>query len=117
MKPMVVICNQMVQSGVEYTRLRWLFTFVALLLYVGDIVTDIALVVKYLQEMNFVWMGLTLAFIGIGLLVTQVFSFVWNRDDKDIAHMGNTVILDMDLSKHEQIILHLCGVGIIFRYE
>lgn len=111
---MVVICNQMVQSGVEYTKLRWSLTVVALLLYLWDTVADILLVVKYLQEMNFVWMGLTLAFLGIGLFVTQIFSFVWIRDDMDTAHMG---ILDMDLSKHEQIVLHLCGVGIVFRYE
>lgn len=114
---MVVICNQMVQSGLDYTKLRWLLNFVGLLLYVGDIVADIVLVVKYLQERNFVWMGLTLMFIGIGLLVTQIFSFVWNRDDMNIAQMEKTVILDMDLSKHEQIVLHLCGVGIVYRYE
>lgn len=115
LKKMVVICNQMVQSGVEYTLKRWLLTFVGLVLHVGDIVTDTVLVVTYLQEMNFVWMGLTLAVMLIGLLVTQIFSFVWNRDDMNTAHTVDTVILDKGLSKIKQIVLHLCGMGIFFR--
>uniref|UniRef100_A0A3Q0SWW2 XK-related protein n=1 Tax=Amphilophus citrinellus TaxID=61819 RepID=A0A3Q0SWW2_AMPCI len=61
--------------------LRWLLTVAGVFLYVGDIWTDIGLAVKYFQEEQYVWTGLTLMFVLTGLLVTQIFSYAWYRDD------------------------------------
>lgn len=94
----------------RYTKLRWSFTVLGLILYVLDIGTDVRLVVKYFVEGEYLWMGLTLAFILAGVLVTQTFSFAWERDDvKQKAAAAAGVC-------KRQLALHLFGVGIFMRY-
>lgn len=108
----------MLLSENQYTRLRWLLTIVGLFLYVVDIWTDIVLALKYFQERQFVWTGLTLMFVLAGLLLTQIFSYAWYRDDmKDvlISPGGRETISGM--SKGGLAALHLLGMGIFTRYE
>ncbi|GAA6217377.1 XK-related protein 9 [Lates japonicus] len=107
----------MPQSNIQYTKLRWLLTIVGLVLYVVDIWTDIGLALKYFQEKQYVWTGLTLVFVLAGLLVTQIFSYAWYRDDTNDVVMnpeGKETILGM--SKGGLVTLHLFGVGIFTRY-
>ncbi|KAM9337209.1 XK-related protein 9 [Symphorus nematophorus] len=104
-------------NPIKYTKLRWLLTIVGLILYVVDIWTDIALALKYFQERHFVWTALTLVFVLAGLLVTQIFSHAWYRDDMDdvlINPKGKTTISGM--SKGGLTVLHVCGMGIFTRY-
>ncbi|KAK9527794.1 hypothetical protein VZT92_014326 [Zoarces viviparus] len=99
-------------SDNQYTKLRWLLTVAGLLLYVGDIWTDIGLALKYFREGHFVWTGLTLVFALSGLLVTQIFSCAWYRDDMDdvmINPEGKPTVLGL-------VVLHLFGMGIFSRY-
>lgn len=108
----------MVLSENQYTRLRWLLTIVGLILYVMDIWTDIALALKYFQERQFVWTGLTLMFVLAGLLLTQIFSYAWYRDDMAdvlISPGGKETISGM--SRGGLAALHLLGMGIFTRYE
>ncbi|XP_035513539.1 XK-related protein 9 [Morone saxatilis] len=107
----------MSQSDNQYTKLRWLLTIVGLFLYVVDIWTDIGLALKYFRDKHFVWTGLTLAFVLAGLLVTQIFSYAWYRDDM------NNVLINPEgkptlsgISKGGLAVLHLFGVGIFTRY-
>lgn len=105
-------------SDIQYTKLRWLLTIAGLFLYVVDILTDIGLALKYFQEKHFVWTGLTLMFVLVGLLVTQIFSHAWYRDDMNdvlINPEGKTTIQGM--SKGGLAALHLFGLGIFTRYE
>lgn len=107
----------MPQSNIQYTKLRWLLTIAGLVLYVVDIWTDIGLALKYFQEKQYVWTGLTLVFVLAGLLVTQIFSYAWYRDDTNNVVMnpeGKETILGM--SKGGLVTLHLFGVGIFTRY-
>lgn len=108
----------MLQSDVvQYTKLRWFLTVAGLLLYVVDIWTDIGLALKYFQEKHFVWTGLTLVFVVAGLLVTQIFSSAWYRDDMNDALLnpkGKTTMSGM--SKRGLVVLHLFGAGIFMRY-
>ncbi|XP_070784488.1 XK-related protein 9 [Enoplosus armatus] len=107
----------MPQSNIQYTKLRWSLTIVGLFLYVVDIWTDIGLALKYFQEKHFVWAGLTLMFVLAGLLVTQMFSHAWYRDDMNDVLMnpeGKAAISGM--SKGGLAVLHLFGVGIFARY-
>ncbi|XP_045922536.1 XK-related protein 9 isoform X1 [Micropterus dolomieu] len=104
-------------SDIQYTKLRWLLTIAGLFLYVVDILTDIGLALKYFQEKHFVWTGLTLMFVLVGLLVTQIFSHAWYRDDMNdvlINPEGKTTIQGM--SKGGLAALHLFGLGIFTRY-
>ncbi|XP_029313949.1 LOW QUALITY PROTEIN: XK-related protein 9 [Cottoperca gobio] len=108
----------MLQSDLlSYTRLRWLLTIAGLFLYVVDIGTDVRLAVKYFQEEHFVWTALTLGFVLAGLLVTQIFSYAWYRDDVSEVlknSEGEQTVLGM--SKGALVVLHLFGVGIFTRY-
>ncbi|XP_020501786.1 XK-related protein 9 [Labrus bergylta] len=107
----------MLQSDSQYTKLRWLLTIAGLFLYVVDIWTDIVLALKYFQEKHFVWSALTVVFVLTGLLVTNIFSYAWYRDDmRDVMlnPEGKTTILG--LSKGGLAALHLCGVGIFTRF-
>lgn len=108
----------MLQSDIQYTKLRWLLTIAGLILYVVDICTDIGLAVKYFQEKHFVWTGLTLLFVLAGLLVTQIFSYAWYTDDMHdvlINPMGQMTISGM--SKSGLAVLHLFGMGVFTRYH
>uniref|UniRef100_A0A8D3B0C3 XK-related protein n=1 Tax=Scophthalmus maximus TaxID=52904 RepID=A0A8D3B0C3_SCOMX len=89
-----------------YTKLRWSLTIAGLALYALDIWTDIALALKYFQEKQYAWTGLTLVFVLAGLLTTQLFSYAWYRDDArgpGISNCGHAA-------------LHLFGLGVFTRY-
>lgn len=103
----------MPQSDSQYTKVQWFFTIFSLTLYVSDIVTDTRLAFRYFQEGHFLWMGLTLLFILVGLLVTQAFSYAWSTDD-----LNDAVLIpegQPDTSKCELAVLHLFGMGIFIR--
>ena len=76
-----------------------------------DIWTDVVLALKYFQEREFVWTGLTLMFVLAGLLLTQIFSYAWYRDD-----MAEKETIS-GMSKGGLAALHLLGIGIFTRYE
>ncbi|XP_071341394.1 XK-related protein 9 [Trachinotus anak] len=104
-------------ADIQYTKLRWLLTITGLVLYVVDIWTDIGLALKYFQEKQYVWTGLTLMFVLAGLMVTQIFSYAWYRDDmKDVLRNpeGRPTIAGM--SKGGLVAIHLFGIGIFTRY-
>ncbi|XP_042366608.1 XK-related protein 9 [Plectropomus leopardus] len=102
----------MLQPENQYTKLRWLLTVLGLLLYVVDIWTDVGLALRYFQGKQFVWTGLTLVFVLAGLLVTQIFSYAWYRDDMNDE--GKPTISGM--SKGGLAVLHLFGMGVFTRY-
>lgn len=109
--------NKMRHSDIQYTKLRWLLTIAGLVLYVVDIWTDIGLALKYFQQKQYVWTGLTLVFVLAGLLVTQIFSYAWYWDDmNDVLRNpeGKTTISGM--SKGGLVVLHLFGMGNFTRY-
>ncbi|XP_029385220.1 XK-related protein 9 [Echeneis naucrates] len=104
-------------SDIQYTKPRWILTVAGLVLYVVDIWTDIGLALKYFQEKQYVWTGLTLMFVLAGLLVTQIFSYAWYHDDmNDFLRNpeGKTTIAGM--LKGRLLAFHLLGMGIFIRY-
>lgn len=101
----------MQQSDAQFSRLRWLLTLGGLFLYVGDIGTDILLALMYFNESQYIWMGLTIMFILTGMLVTQIFSYAWFRDD-----MKNGELIAAGRSKRTFPALHVFGMGIFTRY-
>ncbi|XP_059183186.1 XK-related protein 9 [Centropristis striata] len=107
----------MSQLDNQYTKLRWLLTIAGLILYIFDIWTDVGLALKYFQQEHYVWSGLTVVFVLTGLLVTQIFSYAWYRDDMNdviINAEGKTTISGMD--KGGLAALHVFGMGIFTRY-
>lgn len=107
----------MLQSDFGYTKLRWLLTFLGLFLYVVDIGTDVALALQYLEDRHFLWAGLTLVFVLVGLVPTQIFSYAWYQDDMNnvlVNSEGSATISGM--SKCELAGIHLFGMGIFTRY-
>ncbi|KAA8580799.1 XK-related protein 9 isoform X1 [Etheostoma spectabile] len=104
-------------SSTQYTKLRWLLTVAGLCLYVVDIGTDVGLALKYYQEKHFLRTGLTLVFVMAGVLVTQIFSYVWYRDDM-IGPLANTEGGPniSGTSTGAIAVLHLFGMGIFTRY-
>ncbi|KAL6097901.1 xkr9 [Pungitius sinensis] len=104
-------------ADAQYTKLRWLLTVAGLLLYVGDIGTDVGLAGVYFQKGDSVWAGLTLAFVLAGLVVTQIFSYAWYRDDmSDAAKNAAGKPTVPGLSGGRLVVLHLSGMGIFSRY-
>ena len=107
----------MLVSDSQYTLLRWLLTIVGLVFYVVDIGTDVGLAVIYFAEKQYVWAGLTLLFVLAGLLVSQLFSFAWYRDDmKDglTDPDGRGTVAGM--STGVLVVLHVFGMGVVSRY-
>lgn len=109
--------DMMLQSDFQYSKLRWLLTLAGLFLYVFDIWTDVGLALKYFQDSQYVWSGLTVMFVLTGLVVTQIFSFVWYLDDMSdvfINPEGKSSISGR--SKCGLAALHVFGMGIFTRY-
>lgn len=104
------------QPETRYTKLRWFFTIFGLFLYVLDIVTDVRLVVKFFMEGEFLWMGLTLAFILAGVLVTQTFSLAWRSDDLNQGVLDAEEKAAIPAGSKRELVLHLFGAGIFMRY-
>lgn len=108
----------MLQSDNQYTKLRWLLTCAGLVFYVVDIWTDVGLALQYYKESHFIWTGLTVLFVLAGLLVTQIFSYAWYRDDMNDALVNPEGIpIVSGMSSGGLAILHLFGLGIFTRYE
>lgn len=102
---------------IGFTKLRWLLGVTGLLMYTADICTDVTLVFTYFMEKHFARAALTLLFIVVGLLVTQIFSSAWYWDDMNCGQMrAETKTTLPDVSKRGLAALHLLGVGIFIRY-
>lgn len=102
----------------KYTKRRWILTIFGLLLYIVDIFMDVAVALKYFQDKDYVWAGLTMVFILVGLVVTQIFSYAWYIDDMNdvmINPEGKEEISGM--SKGVLTVIHLFGMGIFTRYD
>ncbi|XP_062377196.1 XK-related protein 9 [Sardina pilchardus] len=93
----------------RFTKKRWILTVIGLILYAADIVLDIILGLKYLKNGHLVWGILTLVFILCASVCTQIFSYMWFRDDK--LRDGTKE------SWHLIIGLHLSHMGIFTRYS
>ncbi|KAF7658187.1 hypothetical protein LDENG_00016520 [Lucifuga dentata] len=107
----------MLQSDLHYTKLRWLLTFAGLVFYMVDIWTDVGLALQYFKENHLIWTGLAVTFVLAGLVVTQIFSYAWYRDDMHnvlVNPEGEPTISGM--SKGLLAVLHLSGLGIFTRY-
>ena len=106
----------MISSESQYTKLRWIWTVIGLVLYAVDVGTDIVLGITYFIAGDFVWSGLTLLFMLLGALSTQIFSYAWYRDDMGnvlINPHGNSRISGM--SKCVLTLLHSSGMGVFTR--
>lgn len=106
----------MSHSVVQFTKLRWLLTIGGLVLNVVDILTDTLLALKYFQEKEYVWTGLTVVFVLAGQVVTQSFSYAWYCDDLSDVQTnpeGRETIAGM--SKCDLTVFHLIGGGIFTR--
>lgn len=107
----------MPQSGTAYSKQRWLLTICGLFLYSMDICTDTALAVRYFQETHYVWSGMTALFIIGGLIVNQIFSYVWFLDDYGDTKDENESKQAPDCRRKGNVLaLHVFGMGIFFRY-
>lgn len=102
---------------IQFAKIRWLLSVAGLLMYVADICTDSTLVFMYFKDKEFVRAALTLLFIVVGLLVTQIFSSAWYWDDINCGLMrAETKTTLPGVSKWGLAALHLLGVGIFIRY-
>lgn len=80
-----------------------------------DIITDVRLVVKFFLEGEFLWMGLTLSFILAGVVVTQMFSLAWRRDDLNQGVLDAEEKAAIPAGSTRELVLHLFGAGIFMR--
>lgn len=101
----------MQQSDAQFSKVQWLLIVGGLVLYVGDIGTDVALALLYFHGAQYAWSGLTVMFILSGTLVTQTFSYAWFWDDT-----RNGKETTAGTSKTTFAALHVLGMGVFTRY-
>ena len=58
-----------------------LWTYVSLLTYIADVVTDLLICVKYYRERNVWWFVLSLGFVSVASFAIQLFSAKWLLED------------------------------------
>lgn len=101
----------------HFSKPRWLLSIAGLFMYVADICTDTVLVFMYFEEQHLAFGALTLLFVVAGLLVTQIFSSAWYRDDTNCGLMKAEAKATLPgVSKCGLAALHLLGAGIFIRY-
>ena len=83
-----------------------LFVFYCIVVYLGDVTTDILVSIKYFRNGDYIWFSLTLGCILGASLVMNAFSLKWFYDDTDEA-----------VSKTRIIILHIFQLGPLQRYS
>nr|XP_057916482.1 XK-related protein 9 [Doryrhamphus excisus] len=115
--PFVAAQNRLLQN-MEYTKLRWLLTIGGLVFYIVDIGTDVALALKYyVLDGRYILSALTLGFVLVGMLVTQIFSYAWYKDDiNDVFINPQGISTISGISKNGIAVFHVCGAGIFTRY-
>ncbi|XP_010884285.1 XK-related protein 9 [Esox lucius] len=102
----------MIQTESEFTKLRWWVTILGLLFYLADILTDVALSVSFFRGEYLLWAGLTVLFVVVGSMVTQIFSYTWYRDD-----MRNTLVQTGTYQKMGGLVgIHVTQMGMFNRY-
>lgn len=100
----------------HFSKPRWFLSIAGLLMYMADICTDTVLVFVYFKEQQLVFGALTLLFVVVGLLVTQIFSSAWYRDDTNRGLIKAEAKATLPgLSKCRLTALHLLGAGIFVR--
>ncbi|NP_001027887.1 XK-related protein 9 [Takifugu rubripes] len=100
-----------------FTKLRWFLTIAGLFMYMADICTDAVLVFTYFKEKHFAFAALTLLFVAVGLLVTQLFSSAWYLDDLNLGLIKPEAETPLPgVSTCGLAALHLLGMGIFVRY-
>lgn len=105
----------MMQSDSGYTKLRAIFTIFGLVLYVADIGTDTILAVQYFRKGELYWAALTILFVFVGTLGTQIFSYIWYKDDMNNVFIEGEPFIS-GMSKSTLIGLHVMQMGIFTRY-
>lgn len=58
-----------------------LWTFVSVITFLADVLTDLLVSVRYYRESNFWWFGLTLSFLTLASFAMQLFSVKWLLED------------------------------------
>lgn len=58
-----------------------LWTFVSIITYLADVLTDVLVCVKYYRDNNIQWFGLTLSFVAVASFAMQLFSTKWLLED------------------------------------
>lgn len=90
-------------KAMGFTKFRWICTFIGLIFSVVDIGSDLLLSLQYCREGHYTWVALTLSFMLIGSLCSQIFSYSWFRDDSNgegeskmhATHIGLLHVLHM----------------------
>ena len=92
-------------------RVKFLFTYVSLLLSLLDIVLDIYTAVSLYQEKEYVYFGILLLFLVGSSLLVQIFSWLfYSYDDFD----KDTI--ERCLSRRQLKVLHVFQLGSFFRW-
>ena len=58
-----------------------LWTYVSILTFIADLVSDLLVCIKYFREKNLWWFGLTLGFFLMASFTMQLFSAKWLFED------------------------------------
>ncbi|KAK2814963.1 hypothetical protein Q7C36_023229 [Tachysurus vachellii] len=92
-----------------FTKFRWICTLIGLIFSVVDIASDILLSLQYFREGHYTWFALTLLFVLVGSLCTQIFSYCWFREDCNGEEGTESLTTSIGL-------LHLLHLGFFTRY-
>ncbi|XP_068679613.1 XK-related protein 8-like [Montipora foliosa] len=80
-----------------------IFAVISILTFVADIASDIVVSVLYYLDGSYLWFSLTLGFVILSSLVTQIFSVKWFYEDSEDQTWGT-------------YLLHVFQVGPVVRY-
>ncbi|KFQ51321.1 PREDICTED: XK-related protein 9 [Nestor notabilis] len=91
----------------KFTKQNFIFLLGGIIIYVVDIGVDFWVASKYLCQGQYSWSLLILCFRGLSLLVTQIFSYEWFKNDWEGTDTGKLKWI---------FLVHVFQCGIFIRY-
>ncbi|XP_065524498.1 XK-related protein 9 [Lathamus discolor] len=91
----------------KFTKQNFIFLLGGIIIYLVDIGVDFWVASKYFCEGQYSWSILILCFRGLSLLITQIFSYEWFKNDWEGTDTGKLKWI---------LLVHLFQCGIFIRY-
>uniref|UniRef100_A0A8B9FHY5 XK-related protein n=1 Tax=Amazona collaria TaxID=241587 RepID=A0A8B9FHY5_9PSIT len=91
----------------KFTKQNFIFLLGGIMIYVVDIGVDFWVASKYFCQGQYSWSILILCFRGLSLLITQIFSYEWFKNDWEGTNTGKLKWI---------FLVHLFQCGIFIRY-
>lgn len=118
--------HPIMESATFPTTYSWLdlvFTVIGVCTFLFDVGSDLWVAKEFYKHGDFMWFGVLVGFMLMSSVVVQLFSWFWLQYDRHLkdfepqASSGNTVLFCEAKRVKLLLLLHLCHMGYLVRWD